>query len=78
MRRNDQPYERIYSPREMRSLLREHGLRVDAERAASYLPMLRIPGISPLVAAVDRLDTALQRLPATPLGYEYLFACRRA
>jgi hypothetical protein len=77
MRRSDQPLETTYSAREMRRILSQQKCRIIAERGSYVLPMLWIPGTGPLIRSMRKLDRLVQRLPATPLCYRYLFVCQK-
>jgi hypothetical protein len=70
--------ERIYSPGEMRGLLLEHGFDVVAEHGSYLLPMLWIPELGPAMWSMRKVDWLVQRLPANPLCYSYMFVCKKA
>jgi SAM-dependent methyltransferase len=78
MHPNDQSTERIYTSQEMRRLLSRHGFQVVDERGAQILPMLWIPGFPPALWSMRTLNQMMQRLPASPLSFQYMFICKKA
>jgi SAM-dependent methyltransferase len=78
MRRNDQPYERTYSPNEMRASLRLSGLKPVREHAYQWLPMLWIPDFPHLIRAMQRMEDLSHRVPGQSRHYWYIFACTPA
>jgi SAM-dependent methyltransferase len=76
LRRNDQPFEHMYTPGEARQALQAAGFQVVREHADQILPMLWISGLPWLTSGTRWLDRSLG--PAVPrwLKFRYVFVCR--
>ena len=75
--RREWPSERLYVPAEMREQLERAGFSIVRESSAQLAPSLWIPDLQTLFGLLQRIDRLCWDLPATPLGYQRLFQCRR-
>lgn len=78
LRRNDQPFERVYTPSEARALLASAGLTPVAESGMMFLPMFWIPDMQRLMAFMQKFDGLTRGLPVKNRFFEYMFVCRTA
>jgi SAM-dependent methyltransferase len=76
MRRTDQPYERVYTPGEARTLLHRASLQPVREHGFQWLPMLWIPDMPHVVRFAQKLDHWSHQLPGTTRYYCYAFICK--
>lgn len=69
------PYERVYSPREARLLLRSSGLCPIREYGFQSLPMLWIPEFPRWLSLMQRLDALSHYIPGKARYFYYVFLC---
>ena len=76
MRRNDQPFERVYSPAEASELLAQAGLKLVARAGMMWLPMLWIPNLTSLIKVMKWVDKLGRLVPGYNRFYYYMFICQ--
>jgi SAM-dependent methyltransferase len=75
LRRNDQPYEKVFSTMEARKLIVTAGLRPSAEYGFQWLPMLWIPEFPHWVRFLHHFDNWSRAFPLRARCYYYVFVC---
>jgi SAM-dependent methyltransferase len=78
MRREDQPFERVYTLAEARNLIRAAGLTPVAAGGMMRLPMLWIPGLPRLIGVMIWADRVTAPLLGSAGCYYIAFACKAA
>lgn len=76
LRRYDQPFETVFTPKQARKLINGAGLSSSKEMGFQWLPMLWIPGSKRMIKIASALERISQKLPGNTRYYYYIFICR--